>query len=328
LIEEQIATSARFGMPEISTSAPFRHEAVFYDGLDDFVGQIGSFIADGAAAGEPALVVVSAQKIDRLTEALGGVPEGVMFADMADVGLNPARIIPAWRDFVDRHSGSGRPFRGVGEPIWAERTPAELIECQRHESLLNVAFVDAPAFWLACPYDTTTLSPEVLEEAQRSHEYVSVARNSELSSMYSGVDAFARPFDASLPGAPGDADAVPVTADTLHELRRLAARHAQAAGFGKEQTSDLVFVANEIASNSVVHAGGGGLFCIWQDGGAVVCETQDRGRITKALVGRERPDRTQVGGLGLWLANQLCDLVQIRTFADGSVVRVRMSRRP
>ncbi len=88
-----------------------------------------------------------------------------------------------------------------------------------------------------------------------------------------------------------------------------------------------MFVANEIASNSVVHAGGSGVFTIWRDNGAIVCQSDDTGRIVHALVGRQRPTSGQVGGLGLWLANQLCDLVQIRTFADGSVVRVRMSRR-
>ena len=40
----------------------------------------------------------------------------VAFADMANVGANPARIIPAWSDFVASHSGSGRPLRGIGEP--------------------------------------------------------------------------------------------------------------------------------------------------------------------------------------------------------------------
>ena len=32
----------------------------------------------------------------------------------------------------------------------------------------------------------------------------------------------------------------------------------------------------------------------------------------------------QESGFGLWLANQLCDLVQIRSFADGSVVRLHL----
>ena len=45
-------------------------------------------------------------------------------------------------------------MRGIGEPIWAERSASELSECQLHESLINLAFADADDFRLICPYDT------------------------------------------------------------------------------------------------------------------------------------------------------------------------------
>ena len=54
--------------------------------------------------------------------------------------------------------------RGIGEPISAARAADELVECQRHESLLNLAFPSAP-LWLLCPYDVETLPPDVLDEA-------------------------------------------------------------------------------------------------------------------------------------------------------------------
>ena len=41
---------------------------------------------------------------------LGPQEASVRYADMAEVGANPARIIPAWRDFVDECQASGRPF--------------------------------------------------------------------------------------------------------------------------------------------------------------------------------------------------------------------------
>ena len=72
---------------------------------------------------------------------------------MAEIGANPACIIPAWRDFVDECAEAGRAIRGIGEPIWADRSPAELVECQRHESLLNLAFADTRSF--GCSARTT-----------------------------------------------------------------------------------------------------------------------------------------------------------------------------
>ena len=63
----------------------------------------------------------------------------------------PGRIIPAWREFVA--GTNGRPIRGVGEPIWAGRRAAEIVECQLHEALLNLAVDTDTPLWLLCPYD-------------------------------------------------------------------------------------------------------------------------------------------------------------------------------
>src|SRR5919206_3552005 len=109
-----------------SAAMPFRHEALFYAGRDDFVRRTAAFLRDGIEAEEPALVVVDAAKIALLREELGDAVAGVQFADMAEVGTNPARIIPAWREFVTRSATAGRRLRGIGEPIWPERTASEL----------------------------------------------------------------------------------------------------------------------------------------------------------------------------------------------------------
>ena len=55
-----------------------------------------------------------------------------------------------------------------------------------------------------------------------------------------------------------------------------------------------------------------------------MCEVADAGRILDPLAGRRRPEPGQLGGYGLWLANQLCELVQVRTFAGGGAVRAHM----
>ena len=174
----------------LQTTETFRHEALLYDGEVGFLTGTLPFVREGVAAGEPVLVVVSAARIGLLRAALGGHADRVAFADMADVGANPARIIPAWRDFVALIDGGGRA-RGIGEPIWVERTPAELVECQRHEALLNLAFAGVPAWWLLCPFDTGALGADVLEEAERSHPFVSEAGVVWQSAAYRGLEQVA-----------------------------------------------------------------------------------------------------------------------------------------
>jgi hypothetical protein len=82
---------------------------------------------------------------------------------------NPVRIIPAWRIFLQQHEPDGWPAREIGEHIWVGCDDVELTECQRDESLLNVAFEDGEGegWRLLCPYDVETLHDRVIPRAKR-----------------------------------------------------------------------------------------------------------------------------------------------------------------
>jgi len=113
----------------------------------------------------------------------------------------------------------------------------------------------------------------------------------------------------------------------LAEVRGLAGRFASESKLGPSRSANFVLAANEIATNSVVHGGGKGSFRIWQDAVALSCEVRDAGHFDKPLVDRDIAGADAYGSRGLWLANQLCDLVQIRTLPDGTVVRLHMRRK-
>lgn len=302
----------------------FHHEALLYAGTEGFIAATLPFLRDGVAAGDAMLVAVDAAKGGRLRAALGPDAERVRFADMAQLGANPNRIISAWHDFVAEQR-PGTPLRGIGEPIWAGRSDAELEECHRHEALLNVAFAHTPSFQLICPYDTSALDPSVVTAACGTHPHVCADGATRASDAFAGVERIPVPFDAPLAPAPPSAAELRFDAASLGAVRALAGRAALAGGLPAARRDDLVLAVNELATNSVSHAGGGGTLRTWQDGG-VVCEVADGGRIENPLAGRRRPAGEQLGGFGLWIVNQLCDFVQVRTYPSGNVVRVRMQR--
>jgi anti-sigma regulatory factor (Ser/Thr protein kinase) len=306
----------------------FRHEALMYAGMADFLAGTVPFIRGGLEAGEPVLVVESAGKIALLRSELGSDARSVVFADMADVGANPARIIPAWRDFVQKNGAEGRRLRGIGEPIWNGRTPLELIECQRHESLLNTAFASGDPWWLLCPYDTAAMDPAVIDEARRSHPYVTDGTSFHRSNDYRGLDACAAPFEVPLPEPGSGVQGLAFNAFNLVEVRGLAGRFAADAGLAPSRAANFVLAANEIATNSVLHGGGKGSFRIWREAGAISCEVRDAGHISNPLVDRELPAADVAGSRGLWLGNHLCDLVQIRRVPGGTAVRLHMWLKP
>jgi anti-sigma regulatory factor (Ser/Thr protein kinase) len=304
--------------------AGFEHEALIYEGLDGFAAGVMPFMREGLDAGEPMLVAVGAERIERLREELGEDADRVEFADMAELGRNPGRIIPAWGEFLGSKRSGGAPIRGIGEPIWAGRRADELIECQLHEALLNVAFADAENFRLLCPYDRSALDGAVVHEACCSHPAIVDEGARHASTTYRRNGDLLAPFTAPLAPPRGVVDAVAFDRDALEDVRRLVGARAAAAGLAPQRADDLVLAANEAAANSIRHAGGCGVLRVWQEADTLICEVKDPGLVDDPLVGRRRPTYDQAGGWGVYIAHQVCDLVQLRSGAHGTVVRLHM----
>lgn len=303
----------------------FQHAAVLYAGPEQFVAACGPFVRAGVDAGEPVLVATDPAKLDMLRSAVGPAADKVRWEDMTSFGRNPGRIIPVWREFIDDHADAPS-LRGIGEPVWPGRTPVELAECEQHESLLNVAFEGGQPWQLWCPYDTSVLPQAALDGCRRTHPLVGDGAGFEDSEVYGRIEGALREFASALPPAPSGAPVLRFDAAALTELRRKVAEQAGAAGLAGERAEDLVLAVNELATNSLAHGGGAGQLRMWTDAGSLVCEIRDAGRIADPLVGRQPPALDEASGRGLWLAHQLCDLVQVRSNDHGTVVRAHMDR--
>jgi anti-sigma regulatory factor (Ser/Thr protein kinase) len=249
---------------------------------------------------------------------MGEMADRVEWVDMATVGANPACIIPAWRAFLDEHRGAG-PVRGIGEPIWLGRRGQELAEAELHEALLNLAFEGGPAWRLLCPYDVTALPGDVLEQALRNHP---VSDRVDLGVAYAGHEHAIRMFSQELPAAPSVATTLEFGPEDLSTVRDVVRRSCEAARLHPSATDDVVLATHELAANSVQHAGGGGRLLLWDEPGALAVEVRDHGLIDDPLVGRNLLDLASEHGRGIWMANQLCDLVQVRSGGHGTQVRL------
>ena len=96
------------------------------------------------------------------------------------------------------------------------------------------------------------------------------------------------------------------------------------AGIRPDRTEDLVLAVSEVAANSILHGGGRGWLRMWETDGSFVCEVRDRGVITDPLVGRTTPPHDAEEGKGQWLANLVCDLVQLRASVHGTEARLHV----
>jgi len=98
-----------------------------------------------------------------------------------------------------------------------------------------------------------------------------------------------------------------------------------AAGRGADDvamSADLTAAVRGITQANVNRPGRSEVLQIWQDGAALICQIHDAGHVQDPLIGRRPDGQDNSRGRALRLANELCDLVQVRSGAAGTTVRV------
>src|ERR1700722_2075818 len=251
-----------------STGPDLRHRALFYRTSADYVAAVADFLPADAAAAQAAFVAVPADRHEQLRESLkprlttanGGIagngltpdpaapgdrPGATMladatantvFADMAERGRNPGRILPAIQAFVA--AAAGTRIRFVSEPIWPGRSPAEVREATRHEALLNLALARADAE-LLCLYNLTGLPEPVVEDACLTHPLLAGPDRDEPSLVFAGAGAVPPDCDQPLSAVPREAR-VASYRDDLRAVRQLVAEQASQAALPDARAVDFV----------------------------------------------------------------------------------------
>ena len=299
----------------------YRHEALVYRGQAGFLDAVVPFVQDGIRRGQPVMVAVVPARIAALREALGSDADDVEFVDMAELGANPARIIPAWRDFIERHSADGEPIRGVGEPIWAGRRHSEIEESQFHEALLNLAVCPDTPLWLLCPYDADAMSEEVIAEAHRSHPAIVDDERYRGSTTYGGAYHVGDLFGRELPPPRGPVRNLVVTGDDGPQVADWVRRWAEASGLSARRSVRLAAAMRSI-SQSVSRPGRPEVLRLWQECSTLICQINDSGHVQDPMIGRRPEAQETPRGRALKTANETCDLVQVRSGPTGTTVRV------
>ena len=297
----------------------FLHEALLYRGHAELELAAREFVRAGAAAGEPVLAALPRTNLEWLQPALADEGANVCFRDMNDVGRNPARILPMMQAWLDQHDGRARV---ISEPMWPERSYAETAECLRHEALLNHALAGSSARIL-CPYDAEHLDGPVLEGAALTHPVLRDAAGSRPSGRYEDPlgDSLSERWPLVDPTEPMTEH---IFAGDLRSLRHAVVVDPSLESLARERRDDVVFVVNEAVTNAVRHGDGRCTARLWHDGRSVVSEVSFETHVPDVLAGRRRPLPDALSGRGLWLINQLCDLVELRTGAAGTTLRMHV----
>jgi anti-sigma regulatory factor (Ser/Thr protein kinase) len=302
----------------LSQASGLRHQALLCQGATDCVTSVLTFVQDGIEQAEPVSVGVSAALGGQLRRLLGAEPL-VAFFDMIELGRNPGRIIPAMLDFAQAHANGA--LRYVSEPFWASRSAAENIEATRHEALVELALADSAATVL-CVYDAGGLDRATLGCAEQTHPVIISGGQPRASRRYVGGGVVPPQCDGPLLPPPRSATCLAYSRD-LRPVRSAVTDCASQAGLAPGRTADLALAASEVAANTLRHTQGDGTLLVWRTRDEIICQVTDSGTIKDPLAGRRRSE-SAASGQGLWVVNQVCDLVELRSGPDGTTVRMHI----
>ncbi|WP_430209436.1 anti-sigma factor RsbA family regulatory protein [Phycicoccus avicenniae] len=295
----------------------YHHGAAIYSSDEQFVDQMGVFIGDGIARGEPVVLALSMEQEALLTSAGVGL-------DARKLGANyyrdPLSALSGYRTLVSDYiqAGSAR-VRLVGD------LPSHNIQAwdgwARYEASCNHFLADLPALAL-CTYDTRTSTPIVLSDAARVHPFHTASDGRQVSaSEYVPPVAFleewtGRTTDRLEVTAPALVLTDPVLGAARQAVARLATR------FGVPE-SGLVLAVSEVVANAQRHGRPPVTVRAWGSPGRVVVTVTDEGPgPTDPFAGLLSPDLEATDGRGLWMAHYLCDVAAISLVEGRCTVRL------
>ncbi|WP_245160171.1 sensor histidine kinase [Blastococcus sp. CT_GayMR20] len=310
------------------TRPPHRylHDALLYDSPAELVDIAAPWLLEGLAAGDAAVVATSAATADVLRDAVGGEPR-VHVLERGDVyRARTPTAITTFRSLAEQRAAEGiSRVRVVGEVDFGP-TERDWLEWQRYESVINEALGGWP-LWGLCVFDTQRLPDPLLESALRTHSHVLDGDGGRAPNpQFTEPAAYLRSLP--VPREPLEETVPRLEAGDVADF--IGLRHAVAAELGtvdapRDLVEDFLLAVDEMTSNAVRHGGPPVSLRLWVGGDRVVCTIRDRGPGFDdpfAGYGPAHGDDLSRGGMGLWLARQLCDHVDISAGEHGVAVRL------
>jgi anti-sigma regulatory factor (Ser/Thr protein kinase) len=311
------------------------HRALIGASDTDLVEGTASFVCDGLDAGEPVVVACTDPTAELLQKALADRPQ-VVWAEWGDVyGDGPAAAITAVRRLGERFRTPAspvvrvvlEPFAGPDQDTWRE--------WQRYDAVLDHQLqeaerVGAEPLAVLCLCDDRRVPGPLVDAVRATHPQLQVAGHGEPNPDH--VDPAEYLTSLPVPAEPLESTEPLVRADSVRDLRGLrrdlAARAADASlpdGSGPA-LEDFLLAVDEMTTNALRHGRPPVDLRLWADAARLVCTVTDRGAgLQDPFIGYgpAHGDDLSLGGMGLWLARQLCDHVDITLAEDG--VRVRLT---
>ncbi|MCZ2825781.1 MULTISPECIES: sensor histidine kinase [unclassified Modestobacter] len=311
-----------------------RHRALIGDSDAELVDGTVTFVCAGLDAGEPVVIACSDRTTQLLQHALSDRPQ-VTWVPWSDVyGNGPAAAITAVRRLGERHRVAAsavvrvvlEPLPGSDHDTWRE--------WQRYDAVLDHQLADAhrtgdDPLMVLCLCDTRRLPEPLVDAARATHPALQVDGQEQANPDH--VDPGEYLASVPVPPEPLEATEPLVHADSVRDLRGLRRDLATRAADARLPTGsepaleDFLLAVDEMTTNALRHGRPPVDLRLWAGDDRLVCTVTDHGTgLQDPFIGYgpAHGDDLSLGGMGLWLARQLCDHVDITEAGDGVQVRL------
>lgn len=321
-----------------SPTVGYRHEALLFRGSKGFLAAVGPFLQEGVDNGETVILALPPERLTLLRDAFPQIPQVPAGPDCAAAaggsaltwsltGAPAGRLLPSWQRFAQHWDD--RPVRGVTEPMWCTRRQAEREECLLAEAMLNLAVPATVPLRLTCGYDVDAVPGDVLDETFRSHSLVQDTSTATGTTTYTGAHHVAAVFERALSTPVEPVRRLVVRPGNGAEVGDWVRRWATGWGLGHVRAGRLAGALRQLGQACLAEGGvDAAVLLLWQDGHALVgqltaVDPRDAdGRRATPLPPHELLAPDSPLGSAVARADGCCDLVQVRSNPDGTVVRV------
>jgi anti-sigma regulatory factor (Ser/Thr protein kinase) len=311
------------------------HRALIGASDETLVEGTVAFVCAGLDAGEQVVVACTDPTTELLQKALADSPQ-IHWAEWGEVyGNGPAAAITAVRRLGERYRTPDspvvrvvlEPFAGPDQDTWRE--------WQRYDAVLDHQVQEGEQLGeepliVLCLCDTRRVPAPLADAARATHPLLQIGDRVEPNPDHVDPTAFLTALP--VPAEPLERTEPLVRADAVRDLRglrrelTLRAADASLPAGSEPALEDFLLAVDEMTTNALRHGRPPVDLRLWADEKRLICTVTDRGSgLQDPFIGYgpAHGDDLSLGGMGLWLARQLCDHVDITLTDDG--VRVRLT---
>jgi anti-sigma regulatory factor (Ser/Thr protein kinase) len=304
------------------------HAAVVYDSDDSLRTRVAPFLEAGIDRKETILAVVPAGVQQTLRSVLGGHADQVQWREPSLAHRGLGEVFEEFRSFLADQDAATAPARLLTEnDLDGEDDPGRLAAYLRFEAASTEVFRPYGHPWV-CLYDRRRHPAELLDHVGEVHPQLLTDRVRPLPST-----VYFEPADY-LSSHAGPLSPVPdlvgldrdfAVAAELRSVRQQLGGYAASVDQEADAVERIIAAAHEVISNAVRHGQPPCRLRAWQSDGVFRVRIDDHGPGGNVATAGYRRPATAVGrGMGLWVARQFADVIQIQASATtGTAVELQ-----